>query len=236
MPRARTPKIGCSADQVYSQGRQCADNWRPSCSCAAKFAGRTASNTATGALSRTRASAAARGAAARAVSGRDQRHARIGVAEVDRGLGRQCRNPAVSLFPEDRCAGPLADASIVGVKLSAIAAVPAAALGRVLAGAMLWRELQLDLFLSKRLGVSRKGTGWDQVLRVLIALPPAGAGQRMAATPRVVSAQRLGRSAGRGCRTRRTTSCIAVTTDCWCTNRRSSITCGALARSVQHQL
>jgi hypothetical protein len=28
-PRARTPKIGCSADQVYSQGRQCADNWRP---------------------------------------------------------------------------------------------------------------------------------------------------------------------------------------------------------------
>jgi hypothetical protein len=27
------PKIGCSADQVYSQDRQCADNWRPSCSC-----------------------------------------------------------------------------------------------------------------------------------------------------------------------------------------------------------
>ena len=56
MPRARAPKIGCSADQVYSQGRQCADNWRPSCSCAAKFAGRMASNTATGALSRTRGS------------------------------------------------------------------------------------------------------------------------------------------------------------------------------------
>jgi hypothetical protein len=29
VPRPRTPKIGCSADQVYSQGRQCADNWRP---------------------------------------------------------------------------------------------------------------------------------------------------------------------------------------------------------------
>src|SRR3954462_9914703 len=52
--RAKTPKIGCSADQVYSQGRQCADNRRPSCSCAARFAGRMASNTATGALSRTR--------------------------------------------------------------------------------------------------------------------------------------------------------------------------------------
>src|SRR6516164_4483260 len=31
-------------------------------------------------------------------------------------------------------------------------------------------------------------------------LPLAGAGQRMAAAPRVVSAQRAGRSAGRGCR------------------------------------
>src|ERR1700730_6181142 len=50
VPRARTPKIGCSADQVYSHGRQYADNWRPSCSCAAKFAGRMASNTATGAF------------------------------------------------------------------------------------------------------------------------------------------------------------------------------------------
>jgi hypothetical protein len=55
---AKSRKIGCSADQVYSQRRQCADNWRPSCSCAAKFAGRMASNIATGALSRTHASRA----------------------------------------------------------------------------------------------------------------------------------------------------------------------------------
>src|SRR5580700_8938234 len=34
---------------------------------------------------------------------------------------------------------------------------------------MLWRELQLDQFWSKRLGVSRKGTHWDQVLFVLVA-------------------------------------------------------------------
>src|SRR5262245_20339844 len=34
---------------------------------------------------------------------------------------------------------------------------------------MLWRELQLDLFWLKRLGVSRKGTHWDQVLFVLVA-------------------------------------------------------------------
>src|SRR5437868_2236176 len=34
---------------------------------------------------------------------------------------------------------------------------------------LLWRELQLDQFWSKRLGVSRKGTRWDQVLFVLVA-------------------------------------------------------------------
>ena len=34
---------------------------------------------------------------------------------------------------------------------------------------LLWRELQLDQFWSKRLGSSRKGTRWDQVLFVLVA-------------------------------------------------------------------
>src|SRR5207302_4238184 len=34
---------------------------------------------------------------------------------------------------------------------------------------MLGRELQLDLFWSKGLGASRKGTRWDQVLFVLVA-------------------------------------------------------------------
>src|SRR6516225_11749164 len=34
---------------------------------------------------------------------------------------------------------------------------------------MLWRELQLDQFWRKRLGISRKGTRWDQVLFVLVA-------------------------------------------------------------------
>src|SRR5262249_19504480 len=57
-PWAKTRKICCSADQVYSHRRQCADNWRPSCSCAAKSAGRMASNIAIGALSRTPASPA----------------------------------------------------------------------------------------------------------------------------------------------------------------------------------
>src|SRR5207253_10115545 len=50
-----------------------------------------------------------------------------------------------------------------------VAAAPAAPVGRMLAGAALWRELQLDLFWCERLGVSRKGTRWDQVLFVLVA-------------------------------------------------------------------
>src|SRR5271154_4729325 len=54
MPRAKTAKIGCSADQVYSQRRQCADNRRPSCSFASRFAGKKGKNNATGAFSRTR--------------------------------------------------------------------------------------------------------------------------------------------------------------------------------------
>jgi len=51
--RAKIGEIGCSADQVYSHGRECANNSRPSCSCATKTAGKMASSIATGALSRT---------------------------------------------------------------------------------------------------------------------------------------------------------------------------------------
>jgi len=34
-------------------------------------------------------------------------------------------------------------------------------------GDQLWRELQLDTFFAGRLGVSREGTDWEKVLRVL---------------------------------------------------------------------
>ena len=41
------------------------------------------------------------------------------MAAVDRGFGRWCRaSPNIVAFSEDRCEGLLADASIVGVKLS----------------------------------------------------------------------------------------------------------------------
>src|SRR5712664_690666 len=75
----------------------------------------------------------------------------------------------LSLFAEDRCAGVLADASIVHVKLSQLQLRRPRQWGACWLALLLWRELQLDLFWSKRLGESRKGTRWDQVLFVLVA-------------------------------------------------------------------
>src|SRR5437763_9243778 len=112
----------------------------------------------------------ARGAAARAVSGRDQRHPGVGVAAVDRGargrLPTTADAVAVSGRPRRRSAGGRLDRPRQAV---AVAVAPAAAVGRRLVGAAAVAELQLDQFWSKRLGVSRKGTRWDQVLFVLVA-------------------------------------------------------------------
>src|SRR4249919_915255 len=75
----------------------------------------------------------------------------------------------LSLFPEDRCEGLLADASIVRVKLSELRLRRQWQWGACWLALLLWRELQLDQFWGKRLGVSRKGTRWDQVLFGLVA-------------------------------------------------------------------
>ena len=75
----------------------------------------------------------------------------------------------LSLFPEERCDGLLADASIVGVRLSELRLRRPRQWGACWLALLLWRELQLDQFWCKRLGVSRKGTRWDQVLFVLVA-------------------------------------------------------------------
>jgi len=75
----------------------------------------------------------------------------------------------LSLFPEDRCEGLLADASIVRVKLSELRLRRPRHWGACWLALLLWRELQLDQFWCKRLGVSRKATRWDQVLFVLVA-------------------------------------------------------------------
>ena len=79
------------------------------------------------------------------------------------------RPRTLSLFPEDRCDGLLADASIVRVKLSELRLSRPRQWGACWLALTLWRELQLDLFWSALLGVSRKGTRWDRVLFVLVA-------------------------------------------------------------------
>jgi hypothetical protein len=130
-----------------------------------------ASNTATGVLSRTRGSPAAAWC-----SGTCCISARSTIRGNWRGGGRSrfledgaAQPRTLSLFPEDRCEGLLADASIVGVKLSELRLRRPRQWGACWLALLLWRELQLDKFWCKRLGVSRKGTRWDQVLFVLVA-------------------------------------------------------------------
>src|SRR5207245_856389 len=67
------------------------------------------------------------------------------------------RPRTLSLFPEDRVEGLLTDASVVGVRLSELRLRRPRQWGACWLALLLWRELQLDQFWSKRLGVSRQG-------------------------------------------------------------------------------
>jgi Transposase DDE domain len=79
------------------------------------------------------------------------------------------RPRALSLFAEDRCEGVLPDSSIVRLKLSQVRLRRPRQWGACWLAMELWRELGLDRFWADRLGASRKGTHWDQVLFVLVA-------------------------------------------------------------------
>src|SRR2546430_11568673 len=77
------------------------------------------------------------------------------------------RPRTLSLFPEDRVEGLLADASVVGVRLSELRLRRPRQWGACWLALVLWRELQLDQFWSKRLGGGRQGARWGQGLFVL---------------------------------------------------------------------
>ena len=79
------------------------------------------------------------------------------------------RPRTLALFPEDRCEGVLADASIVRLKLSQLRLSRPRQWGACWLAVKLWEELRLDRFWAERLPASRKGTRWDQVLLVLVA-------------------------------------------------------------------
>jgi transposase len=79
------------------------------------------------------------------------------------------RARTLALFPEDRCEGVLADASIVRLKLSQLRLERPRQWGACWLALQLWQELKLDRFWRERLPASRKGTRWDLVLFVLVA-------------------------------------------------------------------
>ena len=73
----------------------------------------------------------------------------------------------LSLFPDDRCEGVMADASIVRLKLNELQLRRPRQWGGCWLALNLWSELALDRFWAERLGPSRKGTRWHQVLLLL---------------------------------------------------------------------
>jgi transposase len=81
----------------------------------------------------------------------------------------QARPTTMALFPEDRCEGVVAGESVVQVRLSELRLERPRQWGACWLVMQLWRELGLDEFWGERLVRSRKGTGWDQVLLVLVA-------------------------------------------------------------------
>jgi len=88
----------------------------------------------------------------------------IEVLDEDAGCSR-----TLALFPEDRCAGIAPDASVVQLRLSEMRLRRPRQWGACWLAGQLWQALQLDQFWAARLPPSRKGTRWDQVLRVLVA-------------------------------------------------------------------
>lgn len=85
----------------------------------------------------------------------------IAVFDEAQGQSRQC-----ALFPEDRA--PEASATpAVHVRLEQLQLARPRTWGACWLGDQLWRELQLDTFFAPRLGVSREGTDWEKVLRLL---------------------------------------------------------------------
>ena len=74
----------------------------------------------------------------------------------------------VSLFPEDREAPELAH-EVVHVRLSELKVERPRQWGACWLSGQLWQQLQLDDFWRGRLGVSREGTDWLEVLKTLVS-------------------------------------------------------------------
>ena len=87
----------------------------------------------------------------------------IEVFEAPRGAWRQ-----VALFPEDRAAPELAQ-EVVHVRLGELSVERPRQWGACWLAQELWRQLKLDDFWRERLGMSREGTDWLEVLKTLVS-------------------------------------------------------------------
>jgi transposase len=76
---------------------------------------------------------------------------------------------SLSLFPDDQSDAQQTDESTLRVRLSELRLCRPRQWGACWLVLKLWQELELDRFWSERLGKSRKGTRWDEVLLVLVA-------------------------------------------------------------------
>lgn len=86
----------------------------------------------------------------------------IAVFDEDRGESRQ-----LALFPADRTP-PTNGAEAVQVRLDVMRLEHPRQWGACWLGDELWRTLNLDDFFGSRLPVSREGTDWEKVLRLLV--------------------------------------------------------------------
>jgi hypothetical protein len=85
----------------------------------------------------------------------------IAVFDEQDGQSRQC-----ALFPEDRTPAP-SHTPAVQIRLEGLQLSRPRTWGACWLGDQLWQDLQLDTFFALRLGVSREGTDWEKVLRLL---------------------------------------------------------------------
>src|SRR5271154_970865 len=87
----------------------------------------------------------------------------IEVFDTDAGCSH-----TLALFPEDRRAEVVGDASFVRLRLSELRLCRPRQWGACWLALQLWLDLHLDRFWAARLPRSRKGTRWDQGLLVLV--------------------------------------------------------------------
>jgi hypothetical protein len=80
----------------------------------------------------------------------------------------KARPTTVALFPEERI-GPIADASIVRVRLDALVLRRPRQWGACWLSCQLYEKLGLDGFWAKLLPPNRKGTRWDLILQTLVS-------------------------------------------------------------------